>query len=124
MAALGRIDVDVTLSTLPSEVPQPIPFADDRTHDTYDPEQAQRFSGRPATPAPNAGVIWVHLRVCQECGRVGCCDSSPGQHATAHYHAVAHPVIRSFEPGEDWYFCYPDELVFELGDAPLAPSHP
>jgi uncharacterized UBP type Zn finger protein len=67
---------------------------------------------------------WVHLRVCQQCGHVGCCDSSPGKHATAHNAAVGHPIVRSFEPGEDWYFCYPDELMFELEDAPPAPSHP
>ncbi len=67
---------------------------------------------------------WMHLRVCQECGHVGCCDSSPGKHAPAHHLAVGHPVIRSFEPGEDWYYCYPDDLVFELDDAPTAPSHP
>ena len=67
---------------------------------------------------------WVHLRVCQECGHVGCCDSSPGRHTTAHFHAVGHPVVRSYEPGEDWYYCYPDDLMFELEDAPAAPSHP
>ena len=43
---------------------------------------------------------WVHLRVCQQCGHVGCCDNSPGRHATAHFHASGHPIIRSFEPGE------------------------
>lgn len=67
---------------------------------------------------------WVHLRVCQQCGHVGCCDSSPGTHATAHNRQVAHPIIRSFEPGEEWYYCYPDELVFDVEDAPPAPSHP
>jgi uncharacterized UBP type Zn finger protein len=48
------------------------------------------------------GGHWVHLRMCQSCGDVGCCDSSPGQHATRHYHATAHPLIQSFEPGEEW----------------------
>jgi hypothetical protein len=67
---------------------------------------------------------WVHLRVCQTCGHVGCCDDSPGKHTTAHNRATAHPIVRSFEPGEDWYYCYPDELLFELEDAPPAPSHP
>jgi uncharacterized UBP type Zn finger protein len=67
---------------------------------------------------------WVHLRVCQECGHVGCCDNSPGKHATAHYRSVAHPIIRSFEPGEGWYYCYPDDLMFELEGAPPAPTHP
>jgi uncharacterized UBP type Zn finger protein len=67
---------------------------------------------------------WVHLRVCQTCGHVGCCDNSPGRHATAHYRSIAHPLIRSYEPGEDWYFCYVDDLAFELAGAPPAPSHP
>jgi uncharacterized UBP type Zn finger protein len=60
------------------------------------------------------GQSWVHLRLCTHCGHVGCCDSSIGKHATGHYHATKHPIIRSFEPGEDWCFCYPDELTFEL----------
>jgi len=68
---------------------------------------------------------WVHLRVCQRCGHVGCCDNSPGRHATAHAtHGERHPIIRSYEPGEEWYFCYPDDLAFELQGAPPAPSHP
>jgi uncharacterized UBP type Zn finger protein len=67
---------------------------------------------------------WVHLRVCQTCGHVGCCDNSPGRHATAHYRSTGHPLIRSFEPGEDWFYCYVDDLIFELVGAPPAPSHP
>jgi uncharacterized UBP type Zn finger protein len=67
---------------------------------------------------------WVHLRVCQTCGHVGCCDSSPARHATAHFRAVSHPVVRSYEPGEDWYWCYVDDLAYELDDKPPAPSHP
>jgi uncharacterized UBP type Zn finger protein len=55
------------------------------------------------------GSSWVHLRVCLACGHVGCCDSSPNRHATAHYHATKHPVITSGEPGETWAYCYPDE---------------
>lgn len=69
------------------------------------------------------GGRWVHLRVCQACGHVGCCDSSPNRHATAHASVADHPVVRSFEPGEDWFFCYPDSLLFELGGAAPAPSH-
>lgn len=61
---------------------------------------------------------WVHLRVCQQCGHVGCCDNSPGRHATAHFGATDHPLIRSFEPHEDWYWCYVDEILFDLDDAP------
>ena len=57
---------------------------------------------------------WVHLRWCQECGHVGCCDNSPNRHATAHFHETSHPLIRSVEPGEDWTWCYVDELMFRL----------
>jgi hypothetical protein len=54
---------------------------------------------------------WVHLRLCMTCGGVRCCDSSPHKHATAHHHASAHPIIRSYQPGEVWAWCYPDELT-------------
>ncbi len=57
------------------------------------------------------GSRWVHLRQCTTCGHVACCDSSPRQHATAHYHASTHPVVRSFEPGEAWRWCYVDQLI-------------
>jgi hypothetical protein len=60
------------------------------------------------------GGRWLHLRLCQECGHVGCCDSSPNRHATAHHHATGHPIIRSIEPGEDWSWCYLDEVAFTL----------
>ena len=70
-----------------------------------------------------SGGRWVHLRLCMSCGHIGCCDSSPGRHATAHSRATAHPVVRSFEPGEDWWWCYADELAFEVDGAPPAPSH-
>ena len=71
------------------------------------------------------GDRWVHLRMCQSCGHVGCCDSSPNRHATAHYHAEPdHPIVRSFEPGEDWWWCYRDEVAFEVPGAEPAPSHP
>ncbi len=60
------------------------------------------------------GGSWVHLRMCQTCGHIGCCDDSPAKHATAHYDETGHPIIRSAEPGEDWSWCYPDELMFRL----------
>jgi hypothetical protein len=69
------------------------------------------------------GGRWVHLRMCQSCGHVGCCDSSPGRHATAHFRLTGHPLVRSFEPGEDWFWCYVDEVMFELALPPGA-SHP
>jgi uncharacterized UBP type Zn finger protein len=55
----------------------------------------------------------VHLRLCRECGHVGCCDSSKNRHATKHFHATKHPIIQSFEPGEDWLWCYVDEVMLE-----------
>lgn len=67
---------------------------------------------------------WVHLRLCQTCGHVGCCDNSPGRHATGHYRAVTHPLIQSYEPGEEWLWCFVDEVAFEFADAPPSPSHP
>lgn len=70
-----------------------------------------------------AGGIWVHLRVCLTCGHVGCCDDSPGKHATAHFHKTAHPVIKSFEPGETWGWCYVDELMFEAVPGPATRHH-
>jgi uncharacterized UBP type Zn finger protein len=60
------------------------------------------------------GMQWVHLRMCQICGHIGCCDNSEGKHATAHNVATGHPVIRSVEPGEDWSWCYEDQLMFRL----------
>jgi uncharacterized UBP type Zn finger protein len=57
--------------------------------------------------------FWVHLRLCLECGNVGCCDSSPNKHATKHFHATNHPVISSLEPGEDWKWCYIDGFAWE-----------
>ena len=60
------------------------------------------------------GMTWVHLRMCQECGHIGCCDNSEGKHATAHFEATGHPIIRSAEPGEDWSWCYVDEISFRL----------
>lgn len=71
-----------------------------------------------------SGGRWVHLRMCQSCGHVGCCDSSPGRHATAHHAATRHPVVRSFEPGEEWFWCYDDGLAFLVPSAGPAPSHP
>ena len=55
---------------------------------------------------------WVHLRVCRSCGLVACCDSSPNQHASKHAAASGHPIVSSLEPGEDWSWCYVDELTF------------
>ncbi len=57
-----------------------------------------------------SGDEWVHLRLCLECGHVGCCDDSKNKHATKHFHETNHPVIRSFQPGETWRWCFVDEI--------------
>ena len=61
------------------------------------------------------GGSWVHLRVCRSCGLVSCCDSSPNQHASHHARSSGHPIITSAEPGEDWSYCYVDDVAFLLG---------
>ncbi len=61
------------------------------------------------------GDTWVHLRLCEICGHVGCCDSSKNKHATKHFRATKHPIVKSIEPGEDWFWCYIDEVMFEEG---------
>jgi hypothetical protein len=58
------------------------------------------------------GGRWVHLRMCESCGKVGCCDDSPNKHASAHFAESGHPVIRSLEPGEEWSWCFVDEVAF------------
>lgn len=60
------------------------------------------------------GDTWVHLRLCLICGHVGCCDSSKNKHATQHFHATNHPIIQSYEPGEDWGWCYIDQVALNL----------
>lgn len=59
------------------------------------------------------GSSWVELRMCLICGHVGCCDSSSGKHATRHFHETGHPVVQSFQPGEDWKWCYVDEVMLD-----------
>jgi hypothetical protein len=61
------------------------------------------------------GGRWVHLRECMTCGHVGCCDSSPNRHASLHAGTSGHPIIRSFEPGENWMWCYIDQIAFAPG---------
>ena len=59
------------------------------------------------------GQSWVHLRLCRSCGHVGCCDSSKGKHATKHFRATTHPIVQSIEPGEQWMWCFVDEVELE-----------
>jgi uncharacterized UBP type Zn finger protein len=63
-----------------------------------------------------AGQRWVHLRMCLSCGHVGCCDTSPGKHATKHFKETGHAVMQSMEPGEDWAWCFIDEVELEPAD--------
>ncbi len=81
-------------------------------------------SGTGCAECDASGGWWFHLRRCAQCGHIGCCDSSPAQHATAHAVASAHPIIRSFEPGESWFWSYATKDVAE--GPPLAPPehHP
>jgi hypothetical protein len=81
-------------------------------------------SGPGCVECTESGGWWVHLRRCAQCGHIGCCDSSPAQHASAHFRATGHAVIQSYEPGEDWYWNYGTEEVID--GPPLAPptSHP
>lgn len=60
------------------------------------------------------GDAWVHLRLCRICGHVGCCDSSKNRHATKHFHETTHEIIQSFQRGEDWMYCYPDDAFIEV----------
>jgi Zn-finger in ubiquitin-hydrolases and other protein len=73
-----------------------------------------------------AGADWCHLRICLGCGHVGCCDSSPGRHATQHATLTGHPIMRSIQPGETWSWCYVDEVVLEVpeirGQSRIPPS--
>ncbi|MFD4725333.1 UBP-type zinc finger domain-containing protein [Streptomyces seoulensis] len=82
-------------------------------------------SGTGCVECEQADSWWFHLRRCARCGHIGCCDDSLGKHATAHYRDTGHPVLRSFEPGEDWFWNYATKELYESGPA-LAPpeSHP
>lgn len=67
---------------------------------------------------------WVHLRRCAECGHIGCCDSSPAQHASAHAAATGHPFVQSYEPGEDWFWNYRTEQMYEGPELAEPRHHP
>ncbi|MFJ7241296.1 UBP-type zinc finger domain-containing protein [Streptomyces olivaceus] len=82
-------------------------------------------SGTGCAECDAAGGWWFHLRRCASCGHVGCCDSSPGQHATEHFRSTGHPVVQSYEPGEDWYWDYAANEVRESGPRLAPPTgHP
>jgi hypothetical protein len=79
-------------------------------------------SGSGCVECDTAGGWWLHLRRCAQCGHIGCCDSSPSQHASAHAAATDHPLIQSFEPGEDWFWHYPDQGYYD-GPRLADPQH-
>src|SRR5689334_19101417 len=96
--------------------------ADDSLTDGIDPSIVP--SGTGCAECLAQGDWWLHLRRCAQCGHVGCCDSSPNQHASAHFRSTGHPIVQSFEPGEDWFWDYRRSEPVE--GPPLAPptSHP
>ena len=97
-------------------------MGDPCTHlDQYDPAATPSAEG--CEDCLRMGGRWVHLRMCRVCGHIGCCDSSPNKHATAHARSDSHPLVSSYEPGEDWWWCYLDEAGFRMPSAPLF-SHP
>jgi Zn-finger in ubiquitin-hydrolases and other protein len=81
-------------------------------------------SGTGCVECDAAGGWWVHLRRCAQCGHIGCCDTSPSQHARAHAAATDHPIIRSFEPGEDWFWDYRTSQYAEGPPLALPENHP
>jgi uncharacterized UBP type Zn finger protein len=87
-------------------------------HDNYDVPALTKPAGRDGRSVgceecEKRGDSWVHLRICLTCGHVVCCDDSPNRHATAHARVTGHPVIASFEPGEQWAYCYADDKFFK-----------
>jgi CPA1 family monovalent cation:H+ antiporter len=116
--ALGAIDVEETVLYLGENLN--VPERDDDLVPTHTPPPCADLAEAAVDAVPQTaagcfeclrdGLEWVHLRLCLRCGHVGCCDSSIGKHAAGHYHETAHPVMRSFEPGEAWRWCYVHEL--------------
>jgi hypothetical protein len=88
--------------------------------DGIDPSVAP--SGTGCLECEESAGWWFHLRRCAQCGHIGCCDTSPAQHATAHARASGHPLIRSFEPGESWFYDYRDEQMYD-GPRLAPPEH-
>ncbi len=91
-------------------------------HDSINPDV--KPSGAGCVECLAADGWWLHLRRCAECGHIGCCDSSPSQHATKHAHTSAHPVIQSFEPGEDWFYDYRTDGMVAGAELAAPHAHP
>ena len=81
-------------------------------------------SGTGCAECEEAGGWWLHLRRCAQCGHIGCCDSSPGQHASRHAAEEGHPYVRSFEPDEDWFWDYRNEQYVDGPSLPDPQCHP
>jgi Zn-finger in ubiquitin-hydrolases and other protein len=81
-------------------------------------------SGAGCVECDATGGWWVHLRRCAECGHIGCCDTSPSQHATAHNAASGHPIIQSYEPGEDWFWDFTTEQMYDGPELAEPANHP
>lgn len=82
-------------------------------------------SGTGCADCDAVGGWWLHLRRCAQCGHIGCCDSSPAQHATAHWKSAGHPLVQSFEPGEEWFWDYATDELYESGPELKPPAaHP
>lgn len=79
-------------------------------------------SGAGCADCERSGGWWFHLRRCAQCGHIGCCDSSPAQHASGHAASSGHPLITSFEPGEHWYYDYRDQQTYS-GPQLAPPAH-
>ncbi len=91
--------------------------------DPIDPAAAPSGTGCADCEAASPQGWWFHLRRCAACGHVGCCDSSPAQHARAHAAAAGHPVIRSYEPGEEWFYDFTTGTTYERGPDLAPPQH-
>lgn len=81
-------------------------------------------SGPGCVECDASGGWWLHLRRCAKCGHIGCCDSSPGQHTTAHARATGHHIVRSFEPDEDWFWDYSTERIVAGPELARPQHHP
>ncbi|NUS44648.1 MAG: UBP-type zinc finger domain-containing protein [Mycobacteriaceae bacterium] len=90
--------------------------------DGINPEIAP--SGAGCVECDATGGWWFHLRRCADCGHIGCCDNSPGQHATGHATGAGHPFIQSYEPGEDWFYSYETQQMYEGPELAAPHSHP
>jgi Zn-finger in ubiquitin-hydrolases and other protein len=95
----------------------------DRNADGVDPTATPSGTGCAECERAQPQGWWFHLRRCAQCGHVGCCDSSPAQHATAHARATGHPLVRSFEPGESWFWDYRTERLSAQGPELAPPQH-